>query len=285
MKIALTGGTGFVGSHFIKKALADGHTVLAIRRSLNSQPRIPLDMQPIWLDRRLDRVSSDDLEGCDAVVHLAAHTANMPYDLLVNCLRWNLIAVINLFEQARLAGIKRFIVAGSCFEYGRSGERYSEIPSNAPLEPTNSYAASKAIASIALMQWAEEHKLSLEILRIFHVFGEGELETRFFPSLKRAALAGENFSMTKGEQIRDFQLVQSVALAFLDRAIATSKEPGYANSFNLSSSNYQSIKEFAQEYWKVYSASGTLKIGALPYREHEVMRLVPGPNYYQISSQ
>ena len=39
-----------------------------------------------------------------------------PFDNLINCLRWNLMAVLSLFEQARIAGISRFIVAGSYFE-------------------------------------------------------------------------------------------------------------------------------------------------------------------------
>lgn len=274
MKIALTGGTGFIGSHFLKQALAEGHTILAIRRSPTSQPRIHLDQEPIWLDRGLDEVRSEELEGCEVLVHLAAHTGNVPYDSLSNCLRWNLIAVIELFEQARQAGIKRFIVAGSCFEYGRSAERYLEIPSEAPLEPTNSYAASKAAASIALKQWAEEHQLTLEILRVFHVYGEGELETRFWPSLRRAALAGEDFPMTNGEQIRDFQPVEAVASAFLRRAmnITSSKN---CQVYNLGSNSPMSIGEFARIWWEKSNARGFLDVGRLPYRAGEVMQYIP----------
>lgn len=274
MKIVLTGGTGFIGSHFLKQALAEGHTILAIRRSPTSQPRIHLDQEPIWLDRQLDEVCSEELEGCEVLVHLAAHTGNLPYDSLINCLRWNLIAVLKLFEQARQAGIKRFIVAGSCFEYGRSGERYSEIPSDAPLEPTNSYAASKAAASIALRQWAEEHQLTLEILRVFHVYGEGELETRFWPSLRRAALAGEDFPMTKGEQIRDFQPVESVASAFLTRAVSMCSS-AHSSVFNLGTGRPESIKMFAQRCWKYCQARGQLLTSKLPYREKEVMQYIP----------
>ena len=65
-------------------------------------------------------------------------------------------------------------------------------------------------------QWAEEHQLSLEILRVFHVSGEGESQNRFWPSLRRAALAGEDFQMRAGEQIRDFLNVLDVSSVFLD---------------------------------------------------------------------
>jgi nucleoside-diphosphate-sugar epimerase len=279
MKIALTGGTGFIGSHFLKQALASGHSVRALRRSPSSKPRISIDQQPQWLDRQLDEVTAAELQGCDVLVHLAAHTGNVPYDSLANCLRWNLMAVLALFEQARQAGINSFVVAGSCFEYGRSGERYSEIPSDAPLEPTNSYAASKAAASIALRQWAEEHKLTLNILRIFHVFGEGEPETRFWPSLRRAALAGEDFPMTRGEQIRLFQPVNDVALELLDQTKkSVTSEVSYVDIKNLKSGTPMTILQFAIQQWSILNASGSLKVGHICYRSNEVMSYLPDRN-------
>ena len=159
MKIILTGGTGFIGSHFLKQALEGNHTILSICRKKSSlHSRRIEDRRITWLPSQLDEVKADDLKNYDALVHFAAHSVQYPFDSLANCLKWNVIAVLELFEQARLAGIQRFIVAGSCFEYGKSGERYNEIPSDALLEPTNSYGASKAAASIALQQWAEEYK-------------------------------------------------------------------------------------------------------------------------------
>jgi nucleoside-diphosphate-sugar epimerase len=277
MKILLTGGTGFIGSHFLQQALAAGHTVLALRRSTSSTPRIPIAQQPDWLDRQLDEVRAKDIQGCEALVHLAAHSVQYPFDSLANCLRWNLISALALFEQARLAGIRRFVVAGSCFEYGRSGERYDAIPTDAPLQPTNSYAVSKAAASIAIRQWAEENQLSLDIMRLFHVYGEGEPESRFWPSLRRAAFSGEDFLMTAGEQIRDFMPVEDVARVFLQRASITDVPALEVSVKNLSSSHIMSIREFARHWWNHWHAEGSLVFGAIPYRDGEVMHLVPGP--------
>lgn len=278
MNIALTGGTGFIGSHFLKQALAAGHTVRAIRRNPSSKPRIPIRHQPTWLDRQLDEVIAEELQGCEVLVHLAAHTGNMPYDSLANCLRWNLMAVLALFEQARIAGIHRFVVAGSCFEYGHTGERYEKIPTDAPLEPTNSYAASKAAASIALLQWAEEHQLVLEILRVFHVYGKGEPKSRFWPSLMSAALAGRDFPMTEGEQVRDFMQVEAVAATFLSRVTMPHPPVPYAQVFNLSSGKPTTIRLFADQCWREHASEGRLIFGAIPYRKGEVMRYVGGGN-------
>jgi len=278
MNIALTGGTGFIGSHFLKQALADGHLVRAIRRTINSRPRIHLSERPDWLDRQIDQVSSEDLRGCDVLVHLAAHTGNIPYDNLATCFYWNVSAVISLFEQARIAGIKRYIVAGSCFEYGASAERYDRIPTDAPLEPTNSYSASKAAASIALIQWAKEHRLNLEVIRVFHVYGDGELRTRLWPSLKLAALSGRDFAMTKGEQIRDFIDVEQCASIFMCRSTFQPQGASQQLIFNMSSGKSQTISDFCHFWWSNWQAKGELLIGRLPYRDGEVMQYIPGPN-------
>ena len=80
-----------------------------------------------------------------------------------------------------------------------------KIPSCAPLEPTNSYAASKAAASTVLVQWANENNLSLEILRVFHVYGKENLK-KIMAILRNAALNGNDFPMTLGNQIETFSL-------------------------------------------------------------------------------
>jgi nucleoside-diphosphate-sugar epimerase len=276
MKILLTGATGFIGSHFLNRALASGHNVLAIRRSSASKPRIQIQCQPDWLDRQLDELASSELEGCDVMVHLAAHSVQYPFDTISSCLHWNVIAALALFEQARMAGIRRFVVAGSCFEYGRSGDKYIAIPTDAPLEPTNSYAVSKATASIALRQWSEEHHLSLEILRVFHVYGEGESESRFWPKMRRAALAGDDFAMTAGNQVRDFLAVEDVAQMFLDRATSKSLIMPCNAIYNLGSGRPCTLLSFAQYWWGFWQATGRLLIGQVPYRENEVMSYVGG---------
>ncbi|MGD1089575.1 MAG: NAD-dependent epimerase/dehydratase family protein [Verrucomicrobiota bacterium] len=274
MKIFVTGGTGFIGSHFLAQALASGREVIALKR-MGGLPRIKLPAQPQWLEREMPEVTVGDLQGSQILVHLAAHSANVPYDTLGECLRWNVFESCSLFEKAILAGVRRFIVAGSCFEYGKSGERYDFIPVNAPLEPAQSYPISKAAASIALAGLAREKNLEMLILRIFQVFGEGELESRFWPLLRKAALAGKDFPMTAGEQVRDFIPVEQVAEIFVNSLSRTDLKPGTPIIENVGTGEPRTLRAFAEHWWRHWNAKGKLLIGTVPYRENEVMRYVP----------
>jgi nucleoside-diphosphate-sugar epimerase len=276
MRLFVTGATGFIGSHAVNHAMALGHDVLALRRSPISQPRIALTGMPEWLDKRMDEVTEADLRSIDVVLHLAAHSTGFPNDSLLSCLSYNLMAPLALFEQARTAGITRYVVTGSCFEYGKSAEYYDFIPVLAPLEPTHPYSASKAAASIAFIQWASEFKLSMIIQRPFHVFGEGESEERLWPSLLKAAKEGVDFSMTEGNQIRDFIEVGKVAACLIKTCefLAELQSP-LIQVKNLGSGKPTSIRSFAETWWRRWGATGSLRFGVLPYRAGEVMRYVP----------
>lgn len=223
----------------------------------------------------MDELRPAQFHGCTALVHLAAHSANVPYDILENCIRWNVLAPLHMCSAAVEAGIETFVIAGSCFEYGRSGERYDFIPPDAPLEPIQTYPTSKAAASIAFHGFACDHNVRLLLLRIFQVFGDGELESRLWPSLRRAAFAGEDYPMTDGEQVRDFISVEQVAATFVAALNRTDLLPGQPKVENLGTGQPQTLRTFAEHWWAAWKAKGRLRFGEIPYRANEVMRYVP----------
>jgi nucleoside-diphosphate-sugar epimerase len=274
MKIFVTGGTGFIGSHLIEQLLLEGFIVYAQRRSSIISPKIKLSLEPIWVYGEYSEINFNLLPKIDVIIHLAAHSANIPYDTLEKCIDYNVVQPLIFFERAKNHGVDRFLVAGSCFEYGKSGEYLKYIPVDAPLLPTQTYPASKAISSIAFSQFAIENNLKLSYHRIFQVFGEGELESRLWPSLKRAAFNGEDFPMTKGEQIRDFIYVKDVANHFIE-SLSLEIEKGIPEFMNVGSGKPQSILNFSTYWWNKWGAKGKLLVGYLPYRKGEVMRFVP----------
>lgn len=274
MKIFVTGGTGFIGSHFLNCALKAGHQVKALRLP-GDAPKIQLSAAPQWLDGSLADEWSSPLKDCEVLVHLAAVGVSPQIATWEKLLQVNVVQSVQLWQQAVKAGVKRLVICGSCFEYGRSAERYEFIPPGAPLEPLNAYAASKAAATVAALAFAAENKIELIILRPFHVFGEGQHELNFWPALKTAALGGKDFSMTAGEQLRDFVPVAEVASAFVAALTRTDLRPGEPLVENLGTGRPQTLRAFAEHWWRVWGATGRLQPGALPYRANEVMRYVP----------
>jgi len=274
MKIFLTGGTGFIGSNFISKAIENGHEIIAVKRS-NSVPRIDLENQPTWVLGDLEGDYRPYLKKCDIFIHLAAYGVIDNSDNLDECLRWNVIATYNLCKQAHESGVNKFVIFGSCFEYGRAGERYDFIPTTAPLEPVTAYAASKASASVLLSGWAAENNVYMKILRVFHVFGNGESSNRLWPSLYDAAISGSDFDMTKGEQVRDFINVKEVASDLINELDFSSIEKGLPTIKNVGSGQPKSVYDFCTYWWNKWNAAGKLNVGVLPYRKNEVMRFVP----------
>jgi len=275
VRIFVTGATGFVGSHFVNHALSAGHDVVALRRSAESIPRIVLAREPTWFTKSMEQISQRELAGMDVVVHLAAagiSPRTSPWDEL---LQWNVVVPTKLLLTAASAGVSRFVAAGSCLEYGRAGARYEFIPPDAPLEPTGAYAASKAAAGLLFCTIAAEKKLQLSYLRLFSVFGAGQHEGNLWPMIRRAAFAGENLALTPGEQVRDFIAVERVAAELLTAARDEAVEPGLPQVRNVGSGRPQTVRQFAEHWWREFGAQGKLLLGELPYRSDEVMRYVP----------
>jgi dTDP-6-deoxy-L-talose 4-dehydrogenase (NAD+) len=171
MNIFLTGGTGFIGCHFINELTKNGHHVRALRR-IYSQQRIPLHKSPEWIEGDLSKPNSDWFNGIDVLVHLASHTPNPPYAELAECIYWNVYAPLKVFELARSLGVTKFIAGGTMFEYGIASNAVEYLEVDTPLKPNNSYSTSKASASLAFEGFSREKNVSLKLLRFFQVYGE-----------------------------------------------------------------------------------------------------------------
>ncbi|MEM9479767.1 MAG: NAD(P)-dependent oxidoreductase [Verrucomicrobiota bacterium] len=274
MTVFVTGATGFIGTHFLRRAEELGWMVRAHCRP-GSEPRLPVGSDVQWIIKPLDEISPADIEGCEALLHLAAHSYYLKNEPLSRYLYWNTYAAVRLVELAVKTGINRVVATGSSFEYGNAADCYETIPPGIPLEPNDGYSISKAAASNAFAKMTKDLGLQFSLLRLFTVFGEGQSPGQFWPSLKSAAESGDDFEMTPGAQIRDFTPVDIVTEELVSELLRKDMENGQFEARNLGSGQPMSLAEFAKYWWERLGASGELKIGALPYREGEVMRYVP----------
>ena len=275
MRLFLTGGTGFIGSHVLALALAEGHQVLALRRSPASFPVIPLPHSPEWCQGDLFSLTSEDLQGIDAVIHLASAGVSPKFASWDELLQTNVAGSLRLLELAVEAGVPRCVVAGSSHEYGNAARRFETIPPDAPLEPLTPYGASKAAAFQLLRTFAIAQEQELVYCRIFSAYGEGQFAGNFWPSLRRAALTGGDFLMTSGRQVSDFIPVSEAAGHILAACARPDVAAGLPLVVNVGSGRSKSLLAFAQAEWNRLAATGQLRPGALPDRPDQIERYVP----------
>lgn len=274
MRILVTGGTGFIGSHFLNAACRGGHDVIAIRRP-GSNSRVPVAQGVTWIEKRFSGIVPVDCEAVDTVVHFSSHGVSPQNTTWEEAFHHNVIEQLTLVKTCAAGGVSTFVMCGSCFEYGPQAAAFDRIPPDALLRPVGPYAASKAAGGIAAISFAQEANLRMAYLRVFHAFGLGQHTDNFWPSLRTAALAGEDFPMTAGEQVRDFVPVAEVARAFLEVCVSRHLVKGRPEIHNVGSGKPTTLRAFAEQWWREWKATGRLLPGALPYRDGEVMRYVP----------
>lgn len=155
MKVFVTGHRGYIGVHATELLLEQGHEVVGcdLRLFEGCQwDELPLAHRELIKDVR--DVSAEDLDGCDAILHLAA-ISNDPMGDLDPQLTYgiNRDATVRLASLAKEVGVPRFIFFGSCSVYGK-GEKL-DLAEGDPVNPVTPYAKSKIDSELLLGQLAD----------------------------------------------------------------------------------------------------------------------------------
>jgi nucleoside-diphosphate-sugar epimerase len=183
----------------------------------------------------------------------------------------NLQATLRLHRAFSACGGRRFIGAGTCFEYGHLDA--DRIEEGAPCHPCYDYARAKAQATEALLAQGRETGTETLVLRVFAPYGPVEEQRRIVPQLIAAGLTNRRLALSPGEQVRDYVYVDDVAGAFVAAALQLAL-PATAAVYNVCSGVGHSLRQLAAAVSRVLGRTLDLQWGAIPYRPDEMMRLV-----------
>ncbi|OAI40732.1 hypothetical protein AYO38_05325 [bacterium SCGC AG-212-C10] len=247
MRIAVTGGAGFIGRSLVPALIAGGHSVVVLdneRRGSLASPALT-GAECIRGDIRDRGDCRAALAGSDAVVHLAAQANVMGSESDPDyTFDTNVTGTWNAARAAIDAGVGRFVFASSREVYGEP--TCLPVREDHPLRGKNLYGATK-IAGEAALQGAQAAGLSVAVIRLANVIGRGD-SGRVVPNWLTAAATGQPLVVYGGAQILDFIPLETVVAA-IQRVLA----PGEIDTpVNIGSGVQTSLRELAQRVQAIY---------------------------------
>ena len=231
MRWVVTGGAGFIGSHFVRTALiekwAEQVVVLdALTYAGNLENLAPVQRHAGYTFVHGDITQVDDVqkalgEGADAIFHFAAES-HVDRSILsaADFVRTNATGTQILLDVARQAGVKRFVHVSTDEVYGSlelgTDKRFHE---SMALEPTSPYSASKACSDLLVMAAHRTHKLDVVITRCSNNYGPYQFPEKFVPLFITNAMDGNKLPLYgDGKNVRDWihvdNHVRGIKLAF-----------------------------------------------------------------------
>src|ERR671929_2349248 len=242
MRVLVTGGSGFIGSHVVDKLRARGHepVIYDLRASPWHQPGSVETVLGSITDREaLERA----LHSCDAVAHLAAVAdVNDVHAEPEDAERVNARGTVAVLEAARRAGVKRIVYASTIWVYSDcAGEAVDEetlLPA-----PSHLYTSTKLAGELYCKAYQELYGIEYTILRFGIPYGPRAREATVLAAFVNRALRGEPLTVAgSGSQGRRFVYVEDLADG-VERALA----PHAANRiYNLAGSETTTVLDLAQ---------------------------------------
>ncbi len=262
MRVLITGGAGFIGSHLVEHYQTKAE--VRVFDSLRSGRRRNLtDLKHEFVEGSiLDRdLLAQAMRGVDCVFHLAAlvsvpESVERPHD----CVAHNVTGTLNVLETAAAAGVRKLCFSSSSAVYGDdpvAPKREDMTPA-----PKSPYAVTKLDGEYYCRQYAETGRLATVALRFFNVFGPRQDPAGAYaaavPVFMRQALAGEPLTIHgDGGQTRDFIYVKDIvaALAF------AAEQTGLTGVFNAGYGAETTILELARRIVSLAASPSIIRHG------------------------
>ena len=177
MKVLVTGGAGYIGSVLVRQLLSKGYQVRAIDSlKFGGDALYDVMLNPNFEFMKGDVRNAEDvdnaLKGIDAVAHLAAivgDPACKKFSEEANETNWD--GAVQLFNKAEDAGVKRFVFASTCSNYGKMADPDSFVVETSELNPVSLYAELKVKFEKYLLEEKKDSRMCSTALRFSTVYG------------------------------------------------------------------------------------------------------------------
>jgi UDP-glucose-4-epimerase GalE len=277
MRVLVTGGAGYIGSHAVRALKRAGHEVVILDNLSRGFRELARGFELIEADL-LDPVAvAEAVAGSDAVMHFAAlasvaESVEKPDIYFRN----NMSGGMNLLNAARDAGVRYFVFSSTAAVYGMP-ER-SPIPEETPREPINPYGSSKLFFEYALAAYDAAYGIRSARLRYFNAAGAdesgeiGELhdpETHLIPVIlqaltgkrKEVVIFGDDYPTQDGTCLRDYIHVQDLVDAHV-LALEKLADGAESMSLNLGTGSGLTVREIVDAVERVTGKKVPVRIGA-----------------------
>lgn len=249
VKIIVTGGAGFIGSHLVDALVERGFEVHVIDNLSNGKIE---NVNKKALFHQLNVTDIDSIKpifrGVEYVFHLAA-LPRVQYSIEhpTETNQVNVVGTLNILIAAHEAGVRRVIYASSSSIYG--DQQMLPLSENLAASPKSPYGLQKYIGELYCKLWSEVYKLPTVSLRYFNVYGprqkpEGAYALVIAKFLRQRVNAEPMTITGDGDQTRDFTNVKDVVRANL--LAIESPNVGKGEAINIGAGRNQSVKRIAE---------------------------------------
>ncbi|MBT4191921.1 MAG: NAD-dependent epimerase/dehydratase family protein [Candidatus Diapherotrites archaeon] len=274
-KVLVTGGSGFIGSHLVRRLVSEGADVSIMVRYQEKIDNVR--MSGIWDKLNLIEADVRNLDTMQAVkdlapqviFHLAAFNhVGRSFSCVQECFDVNARGTANLLDA--YDGYEKFVYTSTSEIYGlQDSVPFVETMMPAPQSP---YSVTKYTGELYALMKQRQKDLPIAVIRPFNVFGPYQTPSAVIMNFIRMALNGERLSTDKGEQTREFNFIDNTVDGFLlvgekDEAIGKYINVGGGEDFEIS------IADLARKVVEFSGSKSELGIGDKPYRENEIWRM------------
>ncbi|MDO8604221.1 MAG: NAD-dependent epimerase/dehydratase family protein [bacterium] len=276
MKILITGGGGFQGSHLAEFLVKEGHTISVLNTySENSKKNLSSIINKInliWGSVTDKEIVDKSVRGHEVVFHLAGH-GNVDESMKDprGFIEANVLGTYNIFEACRKYN-SRLILTSTSEVYGDGHDEKMDglINETAELKPNNPYASSKAAADRIAYSYFRSFDLDVTIVRPFNIFGERQKSGLFgalIPIIVDRALRGQELIIFgDGTAERDYCHIDDAVRAYY---LVLNNSNLKGKSINFASGKSTQVREIVEYVARKFDA----KIVNGPARHGEVMRI------------